>query len=226
MPIQRVQSFYQQRAKLYQRFFINFLQWEKVLETFFQADNFLRPNIKILDAGCGTGPVTKVLYRLARQQGLEDIGFYGFDLTPAMLALFQQWIEEDGAQGIQLRQANGLNLKEQLPSEWNNFDWIVSSTMLENISKELRRKALSNLKELLYPNGHILLFLTKRTWIARWTGTKWWGINLFDREELITDLRHAGYSDIQYHPLPKRWDSFMLAVEARLEPGARAYPAG
>jgi SAM-dependent methyltransferase len=214
MNIRHVKAFYQKRAKQYQRFFVDFLQWEKVLEAFFAENKILRPDMRILDAGCGTGAVTKVLYRLARQQGLANIDFYGFDLTPAMLALFQQWIEEEGAQGVQLRQADVLDLQNQLPGDWNNFDWIVSSAMLEYIPEEKRDQALRNLKERLRPNGKFLLFLTKRTWITRWTGAKWWGTNLFDMDEIEADLQRAGFSKIQFHPLPKRWGSFMMAITA------------
>jgi cyclopropane fatty-acyl-phospholipid synthase-like methyltransferase len=215
MAIRKVQAFYQQRAKQYQRFFVDFLQWEKVLEIFFAEYLFLRPGMKVLDAGCGSGSVTKVLYRLARQREMEDIAFYGFDLTPAMLAIFQQWIEAEGAQSIQLHRADALDLRDQLPYEWKGFDWVISSAMLEYIPLENLQKALSNLKEVLNDNGHMLLFLTKRTWITRWIGAKWWGTNLFDRDELTTELYKAGFARIQYHPLPKGWDSFMLAVELR-----------
>jgi cyclopropane fatty-acyl-phospholipid synthase-like methyltransferase len=222
MKIRQVQAFYQQRAKMYQRFFVDFLQWEKVLETFFTENDFLRPGMRILDAGCGTGSVTKVLYHLSRQKGMEDITFYGFDLTPAMLALFQQWVDEEGAQRIHLQQADVLDLQNQLPSDSNSFDWIVSSAMLEYIPEENRDQALQNIKGLLKENGHILLFLTKQTWITRWTGAKWWGTNLFDREVLTAELSRAGYTTIQTHRLPKGWNAFMMAVSAGLDPGGQA----
>jgi SAM-dependent methyltransferase len=222
MKIRQVQAFYKQRAKQYQRFFVDFLQWEKVLESFFTENDFLRPGMRILDAGCGTGSVTKVLYRLSRQKEVEDIAFYGFDLTPAMLALFQQWVDEEGAQGILMQQADVLDLMNQLPSEWNSYDWIVSSAMLEYIPEEKRDQALRNMKGLLNENGQILLFLTKRTWIARWTGAKWWGTNLFDRETITAELHLAGYTTMQYHRLPKRWNAYMMAVSAGLDPGRQA----
>lgn len=214
MSNHRVQAFYTQKAKFYQRFFVGFLQWEKVLETFFKANDYLHPDLKILDAGCGSGPVTKVLYRLARQNDFSNITFHGFDLTPAMLDLFRQWVTVEGAQDIHVQQADVLGLERQLPPDWKDYGLVVSSAMLEYIPKEMRRQALANLRGLLQKNGRLLLFVTKRNWITRWIGTKWWGTNLFDRDTLEAVLFEAGFKTAQFKPLPAGWDAFMLAVEA------------
>lgn len=212
--MRRVRNLHQQRAKLYQRFFVNFLGWEKALDIFFQANNFLRSGMKILDAGCGTGAVTKSLYRLARRQNLTGVAFYDFDLTPAMLALFQQWINDEQAREIHLRQADVLEVNELFSGDWTGFDWVVSAAMLEYIPAEHRQRALRNLKGLLNRDGHILLLLTKRTWITRWTGAKWWGTNLFDRDEIAAALEQAGFAGIQEKQMPRGWAAYMMALQA------------
>ena len=209
-----VQTLYTQKAKLYQFFFVDLLQWGKVIETFFQENAYLHPGMKILDAGCGTGSVTRVLYDLTRRQGYEEITFHGFDLSPAMLDLFRQWMNKEGVQDIQLQQANVLDLENQLPQGWAGYDLIVASAMLEYIPKEKLSQALGNLRNLLNQNGRLLVFVTKRTWIAQWIGAKWWKTNLFDREELERVLRQAGFTTSQKKTLPVSWDSFMLAIEA------------
>jgi len=206
---------YTKRAGLYKLFFIDLLQWEKVLEKFFIENDTLQPGMKILDAGCGTGPVTRVLYGLARERGFEEITFHGFDLTPAMLDLFQDWVKKEGAEGVQLLQANVLEIENQLPKDWNGYDLIISSAMLEYIPKDQISLALTNLRQLLKQDGHLLVFVTKRTWIARWTGAKLWGTNLFDPNEVKTDLRQAGFTTIQFKKLQASWDTFMLAAEAK-----------
>jgi 2-polyprenyl-3-methyl-5-hydroxy-6-metoxy-1,4-benzoquinol methylase len=136
--------------------------------------------MKILDAGCGTGIVTKVLYSLARRKGFDEITLNAFDITPAMLDLFQQWNRREGVQDIQLRQADVLDLENQLPQDWAGYDLIVSSAMLEYIPKDKLSQALGNLRKLLNHDGRLIAIVTKRTRLTTWTGAKWWGMNLFD----------------------------------------------
>lgn len=174
----------------------------------------MHPGMKILDAGCGTGSVTRVLYDIARQQGYQEITFHGFDLTQAMLDMFRHWMNKEGVQDIQLRQANALDLENQLPQSWTGYDLIVSAAMLEYIPNEKLSQVLSNLRSLLHNNGRLLVFATKRTRITRWTAAKWWKTNLFDPEALEIELRSAGFTTIKEKRLPGSWDSYMMAIEA------------
>jgi ubiquinone/menaquinone biosynthesis C-methylase UbiE len=116
MEKDNVRTLYTKKARFYQWFFIDFLGWGKQLEAFFSNSNYLSPKLKILDAGCGTGIVTRILYSIAEQQRFRDIQFYAFDLTPAMSDVFSEWIAKQGIKNIELTQANVLILEEQLPS--------------------------------------------------------------------------------------------------------------
>ena len=211
---QPVQDLYTQKAKLYQSFFERFLKWETVLGAFFREHRLLRPGMKLLDAGCGAGAVTKTLYRLARQEGIEGITFDGFDLTPAMLDLFGEWIQQAGTREIRLQQADALELDGRLPSDWTGYDLIISAAMLEFIPKDRLGLVLERLKRRLKDSGRLLLLVTRRTWIARLSGAKWWGTNLFDRSEPETVLDQAGFTRIQFLRLPGYWDVFLLAILA------------
>lgn len=215
-----VQDLYTQKAKLYERFFVELLQWGKALDAFFEANACLRPGMKILDAGCGTGIVTRVLYRLAQRKGIEPIDFHAFDLTPAMLGVFRQWIEAEGAKGIELQAADALELEEQLPEGWSGYDLIVSSTMLEYIPKEKLDLALGNLKRLLNREGRLLVLVTRQTRLTRWGAARWWRTNLFEREELERLLDRVGFTSIQEKRLPGSWNSFILAIETGEVQGA------
>jgi hypothetical protein len=86
--------------------------------------------------------------------------------------------------------------------------------MLEYIPKEKLNQALGSLRKLLNKNGCLLVFVTKRTWITKWTAAKWWRTNLFDRNELEVELHQAGFATIQNKTLPAAWDSYMMAIEA------------
>jgi cyclopropane fatty-acyl-phospholipid synthase-like methyltransferase len=131
-----------------------------------------------------------------------------------MLDLFRHWMQKEGVQDIQLHQADALDLENQLPEGWKGYDLIVSSTMLEYISKEDLGQALGNLRKLLNREGRLLVFVTKRTWLTRWTAAKWWRTNLFDHEGLEGELRKAGFTTIQKKTLPGSWVTFIMVIEA------------
>jgi cyclopropane fatty-acyl-phospholipid synthase-like methyltransferase len=132
-----------------------------------------------------------------------------------MLALFGQWVTKADARNIYMQQADILDLESQLPQGWDGYDFIVSSAMLEYIPKNKVGQALGNLRRLLSEKGNLLVFVTKRTWIAEWTGGKWWKTNLFDPDELETYLHQAGFNTVEFKQMPAAWDAFMLAVEAK-----------
>ena len=70
---------YTNKASLYQKVFIGYLNWGKELGKFFERTDYIRLNMKVLDAGCGTGVVTKTLYEIANKKGYSGIQLYGFD---------------------------------------------------------------------------------------------------------------------------------------------------
>ncbi len=208
------QSLYSRKATLYQRFFVDGLKWETVLETFFQENLALHPGMRILDAGCGTGSVTLAIHALASREKIGGMVFHAFDLTCAMLDIFRQRAMEKDWENIQFQQADVLDLENQLPSDWNQYNTIVSSAMLEYIPKTSLSQALKNLKHLLQPNGTLILFATRRTWITKMAGQLWWGTNLFDPGGLEDAVHGVGFTRVQFKKLPRGWDAFMLAAVA------------
>jgi 2-polyprenyl-3-methyl-5-hydroxy-6-metoxy-1,4-benzoquinol methylase len=207
-----VQNLYTKRASLYEQLFIHFLGWGRELETFFQRSNYIRPDMKMLDAGCGTGIITRVIYQLAREKSYEGINFHAFDLTRNMLGIFQQWITENGANSIEIEQADVLEI-ESLPPHWKDYDLIVSSTMLEYIPKDKVLRALTNLKQLVKSDGILLVFVTKRNIITRLLAGGWWKTNIYEVSEIQTFFRDAGFTEITFKELSRWWSNSIIVIE-------------
>lgn len=173
----------------------------------------MHPNFKILDAGCGTGVITRALYQLAREKGYEGIEFHAFDLTQNMLEIFRQWITEQEANHIELKQADVLEIGV-LPPHWKEYDLIVSSTMLEYLSQNQVKDALTNLKKLLRNGGILLILITRRNRLTRWLAGMWWKTNTYEPREIQTLLRDAGFDRSNLVDFSPWWSKFIIVLEA------------
>jgi ubiquinone/menaquinone biosynthesis C-methylase UbiE len=210
----QIQKLYTKRADFYERLFINFLGWGKELETFFQKSDYIHPNFKILDAGCGTGVVTKTLFQLANRKFVGRGQFHAFDITQNMLEVFQQWISKQGANNIEIQKADVLKI-DGLPSHWKDYELIVASTMLEYLPRDKVEYALKNLKQLLGTGGVLLIFITKRNFITQWLAKKWWKTNLYDEQEIRVLLNNAGFLKSEFKKLSSGWSNSIIVIEAQ-----------
>ncbi|HIG95454.1 TPA: class I SAM-dependent methyltransferase [Candidatus Woesearchaeota archaeon] len=191
-----IEQLYTKKTSFYHHFFIDALGYGKGLEKFFENYSYLKENIKILDAGCGTGIIIRILTEIAKKKKLDGIKYYGFDLTQAMLDLFKKWISKGNDKNITFKKADVLLLDEQLPKDWQNYDLIVSSAMLEYIPKDKIRQAIRNLGSLLKKDGTILIFITKRNLIMRLLIKMWWKANMYEKDEIKQVLIDSGFRKI------------------------------
>jgi ubiquinone/menaquinone biosynthesis C-methylase UbiE len=212
MKTEEIQNIYK-RAAFYEWLFVDFLGWSRELETFFRESNYIHSESKILDAGCGTGVITRVLYQLASERNYSGIKFHAFDLTQNMLEIFRQWVTDQKANNIELQQADVLAI-EALPSNWDEYDLIVSSTMLEYLPRHKVAHALTNLKRLLGNKGVLLIFITKRNLITRWLAEKWWKTNTYEESEIQALFHIAGFQEIQFKKFSRGWSSSIMVIEA------------
>ena len=130
-----------------------------------------------------------------------------------MTIIFQEWITEREAANVELQLAEVLEL-EVLPSNWNEYDMIVSSTMLEYLPAEKVQQALRNLKQLLKSEGILLLFVTRRNLITRLLAEKWWKTRVYEESEIRSILRGLGFSEIISRKLSPGWSGSIIVIEA------------
>ena len=214
-----VERLYTEHARFYHRFFIDLLRYGAGLEALLAARGYLRSGMKVLDAGCGTGILTRKLHAIARRSGLEGITYHAFDLTPAMMDLFRRWMAEHGVTDVELRRADVLRT-EDLPADWKDHDLVVSSAMLEYLPKDELARALRNLRGLLAPNGTLVVCISRRNVLMKWLIEVWWEANLYERAELERIFADAGLT-VRFGRFPFPYDHLNLwghVVEARRSP--------
>jgi len=123
------------------------LWWYKILHylVFMSIKNsFASKNIKILDAGCGTGGLVKYLTKC----GYKNI--QGFDISRDAIIFARQ-------HGLDVAE---LDLNEfNKDSFVNNFDVIVSSDTLYFFNKEKQKQILNNFYDSLNSGGLVILNL-------------------------------------------------------------------
>jgi SAM-dependent methyltransferase len=162
----------------------------------------LRPGLKVLDAGCGTGAVTRAVLAGLTKRELLPAHFDGFDLTPQMLNRFWRSLERRPIPGIELVVADVLQLSA-LPASWRDYDLIVSSAMLEYLPKAAFLAALEGLRLRLRPGGTLVVFISRRSPFMVPLISRWRHANLYGRAELRESFREAGYAQVEFMAFPR-----------------------
>jgi SAM-dependent methyltransferase len=195
-----VVRFFTAQHDAYDRF-IQWVGYPQGLRTFLEQSHLLRSDLRVLDAGCGTGALTIALHEALQRKGYVPRAIEAFDLTPAMLNHLHKNLERRGIPPIATTQANVLQL-DGLPPEWTDYDLVVSASMLEYIPRERLAEALAGLRSKLAHGGHLLLFITKRNWLTRPLVGWWWRSNLYEKPELLVAFKQAGFPQAEFRPFP------------------------
>jgi len=201
-----------ERHAAYTRF-IRLVRYPQGLRAFFLASALLRANLRVLDAGCGTGVVTFAVRDALRQRGFSPRSLHAFDLTPAMLDAFRGTLQRRGIDGIELTQADVLRL-DALPASWTDYDLIVSASMLEYVPRDRFVEALAGLRARLNDRGRFVLFMTRRNPFTRFAIGRWWQSNLYSASELSEAFARAGFSRFDFRSFPPA--AIHLAVWGRV----------
>ena len=161
-----IQRLYTEKLNAY-RSFISIFRSQAAIRALLESSALLRPKLRVLDAGAGSGTATFALLDALHHRGMEAEAIEAFDLTPAMLARFQAELDSRGVTQVHLKQANVLELDQQLPLSWSNYDLIVATSMLEYVPRPHPSQALSVLGARLARRGILLVVITRKNWITR-----------------------------------------------------------
>lgn len=197
-----VQKLYTSRILLY-HVFIYLIGYARAVRLFFIRSAYLHDEMHILDAGCGSGLILKILHTISKKRNIS-IWLYGFDLTPAMLNRCKQWSKTTSLSSLFLKHADVLKIDTMLPSDWPTFDLITVSGMLEYVPKRRLPEALINLKNILSPHGTITIFICKKNWLTYWLIYRWWHAQTYTKKELIT-LATALNMDYTFKRFPRAY---------------------
>jgi len=184
--------------------FIGFFRSRQAIQALLQGSDLLHPGLRVLDAGCGFGTVTFALLEALRQKNFNYQGVDAFDLTPAMLARFQQTLETHGITRVQLRQADVLAL-ETLPPSWTDYDLILSASMLEYLPRPELPRVLEVMRARLAPGGHILVVITRKVPETKALIQWWWQAERYTAKELRRTFEQAGFHYPVFRRFPRRY---------------------
>jgi 2-polyprenyl-3-methyl-5-hydroxy-6-metoxy-1,4-benzoquinol methylase len=124
---------------------LDFIERYKVWTTI--LNNLLTPNMRVIDAGCGSGIFSFYL-------ASKGCAVLGIDGAKNMINICKQISREQNFENIEFQEHN-LPLTN-FPDQWRNQDLILASSVLEYI--EDIDKTLQNFKDLLRPdNGYLVL---------------------------------------------------------------------
>jgi ubiquinone/menaquinone biosynthesis C-methylase UbiE len=107
----------------------------------------LRPGLRILDVGCGTGTLA-----VMAKQTEPGAALTGLDCDGMALALAQRKIRVAGVAVVLHR-----GLAEQLPYPDGSFDRVLSTLLFHHLTAEGKRRALAEIARVLCPGGELHL---------------------------------------------------------------------
>jgi len=196
---------YARKADAYVRF-VSACGHQAGIKKLLERSGVLRADMRILDAGCGTGLSTLGLIEALRKCGLSWQTIDAFDFTPAMLARFRTALGRLGLHDVELREADVREL-DQLPEGWTSYDLIISVSMLEYVSPAELAPVLEALRRRLSRGGTLIVFMTRKNLMTWGLIGKWWKANRYSRHELAQAFRAAGFEKLEFrrYPFPFYW---------------------
>ena len=165
----------------------------------------LRPNMKILDAGCGTGTVTRKL-ALKIPQGEA----HGIDIDPLFIEQAKKLVLKEGTKNVRFEVGNIDNLR------YDNFSFDLSYCRLVLMHVGNPVKTVTELKRVTrkdgivaasdVDDGGLLIFPPAPKFLDLWSKygqlARTWGQNRYIGRQLFSIFSEAGLGAITIHPNP------------------------
>ena len=141
----------------------------------------LQGHEQILDIGCGTGILTRLL--AGKLNDTLNAIAVGIDAAPKMIDVARR----NAAHIPNIRFDVGV--AEALPYSDASFDCAVSTFFYHHIDAELKRRSLSELRRVLKPGGRLIIIDVDvpYNWFGRFCA--WSGYWLFQQEEIRENIR-------------------------------------
>jgi ubiquinone/menaquinone biosynthesis C-methylase UbiE len=120
----------------------------------------IKPGMKILDAGCGSGLLCKFL---SEKYSDQNIHLTGFDFSETRVRQAEDNLKKSGYVNIKIEHQN----LEMIKHEDNQFDLIICRFVIEHLENPI--KAITELKRILRPNGVLYLIDLDGVWVNTYT---------------------------------------------------------
>jgi SAM-dependent methyltransferase len=134
-------------------------------------------NLRILDAGCGTG------FNLGHYSALAGADVFGFDLADDAI----QWVRRRGFRNL----AQGSIT--EIPFQRHSFDLVFSFDVLQQLPVELSDTALRELHRVLKPGGALFIRVAAFEWLRSSHDEVVQTRHRYTRQELVEKLTRAGF---------------------------------
>jgi SAM-dependent methyltransferase len=135
------------------------------------------PNLRILDAGCGTG------FNLGYYSSAVGRDVYGLDVTMDAL----EWVRKRGFKKI--TQASVT----EIPFGPGTFDLVFSFDVLPQVPIGMDEPAIREMHRVLKPGGHLFVRAAAFEWLRSSHDEELHTMHRFTRPELVEKLTRAGF---------------------------------